>query len=70
MEAAKSIGIVGTGAVGTACASSIIQKNIVSSLKLYDYNVEKNRGVCMDLEDEAFKSGVLVIRPPGPVAPC
>ena len=51
------MGIIGTGAVGTAVASSLIHKNLVSTIRLYDLNVERNRGVTLDLEDEAFVSG-------------
>jgi L-lactate dehydrogenase len=56
----KSVGIIGTGAVGTACASSLIHKNLVSNIKLFDMNMARNEGTALDLEDSAFVSGTHV----------
>ena len=57
---AKSVGIIGTGAVGTACASSLIHKNLVSNIRLFDMNQERNLGTALDLEDSAFVTGTHV----------
>lgn len=56
----RSVGIVGTGNVGTSIATSIIHRNIVREIKLYDKNESLCSGETMDLQDEAFISGVRV----------
>lgn len=53
----KQIGIVGSGGVGSAIASSLIHKNIVKNIYINDMNMEMCRGVVFDLEDEAFITG-------------
>lgn len=53
----KKIGIVGSGGVGSAVASSLIHKNIVNDIYMNDMNSEVCRGVVLDLEDEAFITG-------------
>jgi L-lactate dehydrogenase len=57
---AKSVGIVGTGGVGSAIASSIIHRNLVNNIKLADANNQLCEGVVLDLQDEAFISGTTV----------
>eukprot|EP00128_Syssomonas_multiformis_P002506 Colp12_sorted_trinity150504_noHs@23345 len=54
------VGIVGAGGVGSAIASSLINKNIVSGLYLSDINSAVCDGVAMDLQDEAFQTGTLI----------
>jgi L-lactate dehydrogenase len=55
-----SVGIVGAGSVGAAIASSIIHKNIVSTIRMTDTNKELCKGIVYDLEDEAFITGTNV----------
>jgi L-lactate dehydrogenase len=57
---AKSIGIIGSGNVGTSIASSLISKNIVNRISMYDVNETMCRGVVRDLEDQAFVTGINV----------
>jgi L-lactate dehydrogenase len=56
----KQIGIIGSGSVGSAIASSLIHKNIVKHIYMNDMNHEVCRGVVLDLEDEAFITGTHV----------
>ncbi len=56
----KQIGIIGSGSVGSAIASSLIHKNIVKNIYMNDINHEMCRGVVLDLEDEAFITGTHV----------
>jgi L-lactate dehydrogenase len=56
----KKIGIVGSGGVGSAVASSLIHKNIVTDIYMNDMNSEVCRGVVLDLEDEAFITGTRI----------
>eukprot|EP00735_Rhodelphis_limneticus_P011259 TRINITY_DN433_c0_g1::TRINITY_DN433_c0_g1_i1::g.2467::m.2467 TRINITY_DN433_c0_g1::TRINITY_DN433_c0_g1_i1::g.2467 ORF type:complete len:456 (+),score=172.71,sp/Q9P4B6/LDHA_RHIOR/43.39/8e-74,Ldh_1_N/PF00056.18/2.4e-30,Ldh_1_C/PF02866.13/3e+03,Ldh_1_C/PF02866.13/9.3e-26,cNMP_binding/PF00027.24/9.5e-05,CoA_binding/PF02629.14/0.069,NAD_binding_8/PF13450.1/0.11,3HCDH_N/PF02737.13/0.19 TRINITY_DN433_c0_g1_i1:77-1369(+) len=54
------IGVIGAGAVGASAASSLIQKNIAGTVKLFDINTTLCEGEVLDLQDEAFITGTTV----------
>jgi L-lactate dehydrogenase len=56
------IGIVGAGAVGASCASSIIHTSSAAGrVSLFDINGAVAEGEVMDLEDEGYFTGTAVL---------
>ena len=56
------IGIIGAGAVGASCASSLIHfASATSKISIYDINKNIAAGEVMDLEDEGYFTGTEVV---------
>src|SRR5216684_1279035 len=55
------IGIIGTGAVGTACAFSVVMRGCADELVLLDRNRKRARGVVADLQYGATLSPALTL---------
>src|SRR5713226_5417514 len=55
------IGIIGTGAVGTACAFSVVMRGCADELVLLDRNRKRARGVVADLQYGATLSPPLTL---------
>ena len=55
-----NIGIIGSGSVGVACASSLLQNPITTNIFMCDSNTALCEGEVMDLEDESFLSGTKI----------
>ncbi|XP_065213932.1 L-lactate dehydrogenase A chain-like isoform X2 [Planococcus citri] len=64
-SASNKITIVGTGAVGMACAFSILTQNVSSEIALIDLNEDKLKGELLDLQHGAtfMKSAKIVAGP-------
>ncbi|ORY06687.1 lactate dehydrogenase [Basidiobolus meristosporus CBS 931.73] len=60
MPANKTIAIIGCGAVGASCASSIILRNVSCQLLMVDINQKVAEGQALDLSDSQFLSSTKV----------
>ncbi|ORX93993.1 lactate dehydrogenase B [Basidiobolus meristosporus CBS 931.73] len=60
MPANKTIAIIGCGAVGASCASSIILRNVSCELLMVDINQKVAEGQALDLSDSQFLSSTKV----------
>src|SRR5205823_6410859 len=55
------IGIIGVGAVGTACAFATVMRGFASSVVLIDHDRKRARGVVTDLQYGAALSSALTL---------